>query len=121
MWHHYHELRTTPRFSKKWADFIRACDSSEQAPPILFQCVTDAIFKLLIPLKFPVQQSSQASPYYQSAISSDEACVIRYAASYTLYSLKNKIERSLHPYKEELILAIMELINAKDSHSSASA
>ena len=53
----------------------------QSAPPVLFQYVTDIVFKNLIETTFPskVTKTNQSAP----AISTEEEKVIRYAAGYT--------------------------------------
>ena len=109
MWSRYHRVRTSPVFTKRWTEFIHLSTSQEQsAPPILFQYVTDIVFKNLIETTFPskVTKTNQSAP----TISTEEEKVIRYAAGYILRTLKRKLQRSSNPLKKHMIAAITDLV-----------
>lgn len=108
MWHQYHKVRTTQLFTKKWVDL----STSEPVSPVFYQYVTDIVFKELIYTHFPLV--SQPAPQRSVTITNEEANVIRYAARYTLHTLRKKIERGSHPLKEEMVLATMELVADED-------
>ncbi len=101
MWHQYHKVRTTQLFTKKWVDFV----SLSTSEPVFYQYVTDVVFKELIQARFPVVSHQRSV-----TITNKEANVIRYAAGYTLRTLRKKIERGSHPLKEEMVLTTMELV-----------
>ena len=111
MWHQYPKVRTTQLFRKKWVDFV-ALSTSEPASPVFYQYVTDVVFKELIQAHFPVV--SRPATQRSVTITNEEANVIRYAAGYTLRTVREKVEKESHPLKEEMVLAIMELVADED-------
>ena len=135
MWSRYHRVRTSPVFTKRWTEFIHLSTSQEQlAPPVLFQYVTDIVFKNLIETTFPskVTKTNQSAPAISTeeekvvrttfpskvtrtnqsapAISTEEEKVIRYAAGYTLRTLKRKLQGSSNPLKKHMIATITDLV-----------
>ena len=119
MWHQYHKVHTTKLFTKKWVDFI-LLSTSEPASPVFYQYVTDIVFRELIQAHFPVV--GRPAPQRSSVIiTNEEANVIRYAAGYTLRTLRKRIEKGSHPLKEEVVLAIMELVadNEDEEHEAS--
>ncbi len=85
MWHQYHNVRTT------WVDFV-SLSTSVPVSPVFYQYVTDVVFKELIQARFPVV--SRPAPQRSFPITNEEANVIRYAAGYTLHTLRKKITSS---------------------------
>ena len=121
MWHQYHQVRTAKSFREKWSDFVKL-STEQQASPAFYQYVTDVIFKELIRRHCPVE-SCTTSTSRDTSLTNEEANAIRYAAGYTIRALRKKIEASSHALKEELVLAIMELVGDDDEseHQEASA
>lgn len=107
MWHQYHSIRISASFKRKWADFVLTC-GKVSASPAFYQYATDIVFKELIQIYFPV--ASQPIAQKSTTITNTEANVIRYAAGYTLRTLRRKIEDSSHPLKEEMVSVLMELV-----------
>ncbi len=97
-WHQYHNVRTT---TKKWVDFV----SLSTSEPVFYQYVTDGVFKELIQARFPMVSHQRSV-----TITNEEANVIRYAAGYTLRTLRKQIEKGSHPLKEEMVLTTIELV-----------
>ena len=87
--------------------FVLTC-GKVSASPAFYQYATDIVFKELIQIYFPV--ASQPIAQKSTTITNTEANVIRYAAGYTLRTLRRKIEASSHPLKEEMVSALMELV-----------
>ena len=107
LWGKYFLLRSSENFISQWRTFLKL--PSVSPTPILFQHLTDFLFQKLLHDQFDIKSSS-------AAITHREANAIRYAAGYVCKSLRKKIERSKHKYKEEMILCLTEL--SKDSDSS---
>ena len=85
-------------------DFV-ALSTSKPASPVFYQYVTDVMFKELIQAHFPVV--SRPATQRSVTITNEEANVIRYAAGYTLRTVREKVEKGSHPLKVEMVLAIM--------------
>lgn len=120
MWHQYHQVHTTSSFRERWSKFVELT-TKQQASPVFYQYVTDVMFKELITNHFPVE-SRPSTTQRDVSISNEERNAIRYAAGYTVRALRKKIEASSHPLKEELILALVELIgDDEDECQEASA
>ena len=117
MWHQYHQVRTSKTFRTKWTDFVQL-STKQPACPAFYQYVGDSVFKALVWKECPVESHTASTT---TSITNEEANAIRYAAGYTLRALRRKIEASSHRMKEELVLAIMELVGDEDEHQEASA
>ena len=74
--------------------------------PILYQYITDCLFKELIREHFPA--ASPSVTVRQEALTYEKNTV-DYAAGYIPRALRSKLERSSHPLKEELILCMLDL------------
>ena len=110
-WSSFHEVRTSKVFQSVWEQFLQA-SVSLNPNPILYQYITDFMFKYLIKQWFP----SVPSAATQLSISIDiltyeEKNAIRYAAGYIPRALYSKLEDSSHPLKKELILRLQDLID----------
>ena len=106
MWENYFKFRSSEKFKEDWALFVTHFDSSEGSCPAFYQFVTDAVLDDIIKRTYPIdrfQQEKQPSLYYK------EQNVIRYTAGYVTRALTQKIQRSAHPLKQELILCLNEL------------
>ena len=95
----------------KWTNFLRA--ANEPATPVLFQHLTDVIFRGCLNEHFKIlyldEQESSAE------LTDAEKGVLQYVAGYVCRQLRKKFERESHEYKEELVLCLMELIKGQDS------
>ena len=106
MWSRYHHVHTSSLFTRRWTEFIHLSTSQGQStPPVFFQYVMDVVFKNLIETTF-LSKANQSAP----AISTEEEKVIRYAAGYTLRTLKRKLQGSSNPLKKHMIAAITDLV-----------
>ena len=107
MWHQYHNLRISVSFKRKWTQLIQT-STQQPADPSFYQHVSDIVFDELIKQKFPLQKKPNMPK--DTAISNEKANVIRYAAGYTLRTVKKKVGTSAHHLKEEIIACIMDLL-----------
>ena len=73
---------------------------------LFYQRVTDVLFRLLIKSHYQIANNDEAS----STLNDLEANALRYAAGFVCRHLRNKIERSSHHFKEELVLCLMTLV-----------
>ena len=96
---------------KKWAEFI-SMSAREPADPAFYP---DMVFKELIKEHFFVH--SKPTTQKDVTLTNEEANVIHYAAGYTLHTLRRTIEASSHPLKEEMVLALMELVSGEEDAS----
>ena len=114
IWNGYFLLRSSPNFVDKWTNFLRA--ANEPATPVLFQHLTDVIFRGCLNEHFKIlyldEQESSAE------LTDAEKGVLQYVAGYVCRQLRKKFERESHEYKEELVLCLMELIKGQDSEEN---
>ena len=110
MWRGFFSLRTSADFNKQWTDFLG--NSDVQAKPVLYQHLTDVLFRMLIKKHFEILYSDQGS---SSEITQQEGSALRYAAGYVCRHLRKKIERENSEIKEELILCLMKLTKERSS------
>ena len=75
----------------------------------------DMVFKELIKEHFFVH--SKPTTQKDVTLTNEEANIIHYAAGYTLHTLRRTIEASSHPLKEEMVLALMELVSGEEDAS----
>ena len=107
MWYQYHSLCISVSFKRKWTQFIQT-STQQPADPSFYQHVCDIVFDELIKQKFPLQKKPNRPK--DTAISNEEANVIRYAAGYTLRTVKKKLKTSVHRLKEEIVACIVDLL-----------
>ena len=103
----YHSLRISGTFNKRWTQFIQT-STQQPVDPSFYQHVSDIVFDELIKQKFPLQKKPNMPK--DTAISNEEANVIRYAAGYTLRTVKKKVGTSAHRLKKEIVACIMDLL-----------
>ena len=77
LWREYYLLRTSKAFVKQWTDFLSTIDITVQ--PVLFQHLTDEIFKRLVQDYFKMQHLEQETV---EVTTNEENNVIRYIAGY---------------------------------------
>ena len=100
-------LRISVSFKRKWTQLIQT-STQQPADQSFYQHVSDIVFDELIKQKFPLQKKPNMPK--DTAISNEEANVIRYAAGYTLRTVKKKVGTSAHRLKEEIVACIMDLL-----------
>lgn len=110
MWREFYLLRTSQEFIKHWKDFIPVLNQPVQ--PVLYQHLTDKIFKILIERHFQVVHLETD---FSSEIETNEGNTLRYVAGYICRHLRKKIEKENHELKEELVLCLMQLVRDKNS------
>jgi len=82
--------------------------------PVLYQHLTDLLFKILIKHKYSVGDATTKQP---SPLTNNEANALRYVAGYVCRHLRKKIKASAHPLKEEMILCLMSMVKDKSDTS----
>ena len=114
MWGLYHSIRTSASFIDLWVKLLQ--HSGLEPLQTFYQHVTDQIFHDLIQQHFPVQLTESTEE--ANWLGHQEANAIRYVAGYVCRSLRKKITSSSSPLKQELLLALWELLDdemARDS------
>lgn len=100
MWENYHKLRASAPFKEMWATLLQQSITREPCP-IFYQFVTDTIMEELIKTHFTVEE---VQTEHEASLDYEELKALRYTAGYVVKSLTEKIHRSAHPMKKELIL-----------------
>ena len=105
MWGAYHQLRTARTFVEDWDAFL-SMSIRCKALPAFCQFVTHYIFKKLIKTEYAL---TNASPELSTrSLSHIEQNALRYVAGYVLRKVRNQLEASSHPKKDEMVLLVME-------------
>ena len=113
LWESYYCIRTTEIFTNRWTVFL--CNANSPAgTPVLFQHLTDLVFKALLQWNYSVATDNSKQP---SPLTNNEANALRYVAGYVCRHLRKKIEASSHPLKEEMILCLMSMVKDKSDTS----
>ena len=114
MWGLYHSIRTSASFIGLW---VKLQQSAGMDPlPTFYQHVTDQIFHDLVQQHFPVQLTESTEE--ANWLGHQEANAIRYVAGYVCRSLRKKITSSSSPLKQELLLALWELLEDEMAQDS---
>ena len=80
--------------------------SEKSSTALFYQHVTDILFRLLVKSHYQIANNSNPTV----SLNDQEANALRYAAGFVCRHLRNKIERSTHILKEELIVCLMTLV-----------
>ena len=114
MWELYYKLCSCDGFRSLWEKFVQASIGLE-ADPIFYQYVTKSIMEDLIKSMFQIttkaseaEQFNEASP---RSLDYEEHNALRYTEGYIIRSVLQKIKRSSHKHKDELILCLKELMS----------
>ena len=104
LWKEFHLLRISQEFVKRWTDFVVVVD--EPVKPVLFQHLSDLIFRMLIKQHFEVIRLDQEQC---GKLTENENAALRYVAGYICRHLRNKIQRSRGDAKskEEMMMCLM--------------
>ena len=91
--------------------------NSPVGSPVLYQHLTDLIFKELLHLKYSIAaedtENSSTGP-----LTHNEINALRYAAGYACRHVRKKVEASSHPLKEEMVLCLMTMVKEKTDTTS---
>ena len=107
MWSSYHLLRTSDDYIAEWCTFLQS--SGNEMSPMVYQYLGHHMFKQLIKLHHPIQQSHQTAN--QSVLTYEETNAIRYSASYILTALEKKLPKSVHLVKEDIQLCLLDFFD----------
>lgn len=107
MWNKFHLLRISIEFIEKWKEFL-SLFSGITTSPVLYQLVTTEVFKRKVKA---VCSSSQRDTFVSTmpTLSGMEEGILRYVAGYVCRRLREKLERSSNPLKDEMIIYLMEM------------
>jgi len=115
IWESYFYMRSQETFTNRWTIFLYSANSPT-GTPVLYQHLTDIIFKELLRKKYSV--SANESERVGPLITINECNVLRYVAGYVCRHLRKKIEASNHPLKEDMVLCLMTMVKDKSNTSS---
>ena len=112
LWKGFYQLRISQDFVKQWTDFI--ADADELVKPVLFQHLSDLIFRMLIEQHFKIVHLDQEE---FSELAENENGALRYVAGYLCRHLRKKIQRSRGDAKskEEMMMCLMQLVRNKET------
>ena len=107
LWKEYFLLRSSEHFTKEWEKFLESIPTTKPkgARPLLYQRLTDIIFKELIKEHYQICDESIKNV----SLDERETNALRYVAAYVCRHLRRKLEQSNGPRKEEMILCLMTL------------
>ena len=115
MWNSFHTLRVSNPFQKLWHDFLDLSHLEEH--PLFYQNVTDRIFQDIITREFASTTSGDEPAV--ATITYEEENALRYVAGYVCRRVKENVEKLRHPFKEALLLCMMDLCDKDDETSSS--
>lgn len=110
IWRGFFLLRSAPDFISQWTNFLQV--TNEPVKPVLFQHLTDLVFRKCLHDHFEVLHLDQQDSV---ELTEAESGVLRYVAGYICRHLQKKLERESHEFKEEMILCLMELTKDDDT------
>ena len=107
LWREYFLLRSSKHFTEEWEKFLDSIPTtkSKSGQPLLYQRVTDIIFKELIKEHYQISDQSIKG----ASLDEREANALRYVAAYVCRHLRRKLEQLNGSQKEEMILCLMTL------------
>jgi len=112
LWKGFYQLRISQEFVKQWTDFVTVVD--EPVKPVLFQHLSDLIFRMLIEQHFKIVHLDQEQC---GELTENENAALRYVAGYICRHLRKKIQRSRGDAKskEEMMMCLMQLVRNKET------
>ena len=116
MWTSYHSVRTSESYLSDWQAFLQKSDNVFVSS-IFCQYIGDYVFKQLIKLHYPLDESSEGAVAGCSMLTYEERNALQYAAGYVPRALKKKLNKSAHPLKEDLQLCLLDLLDDGDEDS----
>ena len=104
-WSNFHTVRISPELKRLWASNF---EQVVQKPldPIFIQHVTQQVMEGLLKIRYPVSQAKASSS--STYLAREEENALRYAAGYIPFALRQKLQRSRHPLKEDFIICLNE-------------
>ena len=107
LWELYFTIRSSKQFIQNWITFLSLMKVSPT--PVLYQHLTDVVFKSLIRSKllFRTQKSADEETLMVTPV---EANALRYVAGYVCHHVCNSIRQKNHPLKDDLLLFLSSLV-----------
>lgn len=117
MWNAYHTLRVSGSYLALWKKLAEEVGITGITTPVFYQYVGHQIFKELIKLRHPLVTTSDSTP---PPLTSEEISGLRYTAGYILKSIRKKLKTSTHPFKDDILLCIFDMLDDGDEEDDAS-
>ena len=117
IWRSFFNLRSSSAFSSMWRTFLHQAGITPT--PILYQHLTDWIFRKLIQNHFSYSSTSQSAT---PGTSIDEGNALRYAAGYVVRHVMKKIWASNPVHKDDLLSccqSLLRMYSTSDSQNTA--
>ena len=108
MWGLYHRLRTSKKFKDGWNSFLFKL-TGQQASPAFYQYVTNEVFKCLIEKEYPLPETSTSTESPVTPLTFEEQNALRYVAGYICRKVRERLESSSLPKKNDMTLCLIEL------------
>ena len=110
LWRKFYLLRSKPEFINCWTAFITPTGLTVM--PVVYQHLTDVIFRRFLNDRFKIEYLDTDDDL---EMTKNEEGVLHYIAGYICRHLRQKLERESHPFREEMILCLMEMVKCEDS------
>ena len=108
MWGSYHHLRSAETFVRDWKKFI-SVSVKMKAFPSFYQSVVHTVFKELVMMHYPVSCGEGNETELPSRpLTCQEQNALRYVAGYVIRKLRERIDSSSNPRKDEMVLLLVE-------------
>ena len=109
LWRGFFKLRSAPDFVSKWTNFLEPV--AGRVKPVLFQHLTDLVFKKFLNDHFQVLHLDQQD---SAELTESEKGALWYITGYICRQLRKRLERESHEFKEEMFICLMEMIKKSD-------
>jgi len=110
LWKKFFLLRSSSDFIQRWMAFIKL--TALAVKPVLYQHLTDIVFRRSLEEYFQMEYLSEHDGTEDEELTGNERGVLRYVTGYICRHLREKLERGSHPFKEEMVLCLMELVKS---------
>ena len=107
LWELYFTIRSSKQFIQNWVTFLSLMKVNPT--PVLYQHLTDIVFKSLIRSKL-LFQTQKSADEVTLMVTSVEANALRYVAGYVCHHVCNTIRRKKHPMQDDLLLCLSSLV-----------
>ena len=107
LWELYFTIRSSKQFIQNWVTFLSLMKVNPT--PVLYQHLTDVVFKSLIRSKL-LFQTQKSADEVTLMVTSVEANALRYVAGYVCHHVCNTIRRKKHPMQDDLLLCLSSLV-----------
>ena len=116
LWESYFYVRSKETFINRWTVFL-CTTNSPAGSPVLYQHLTDLVFKALLHSKYSVMVNDKEN-ISTTPLTYNEVNALRYTAGYVCRHIRKKIEASSHPLREEMVLSLMTMVKEKSDTTS---